>query len=181
MGIDLEQLFLNVSYLSGPVSLVMLGTLSAGAVALSRIDFFTYTIPDKLLALTGGLSLVVYLVCLQVAPRGHDLRGIGFHAIQVVFILLILWVFWTLNARGFGYGDLKLLTLFGAFIPLPAWALVVLLACILGIVLHFSAVFALFRAGYRDSNPPLPIPFAPCLCAALLVLVFAKTASYIIA
>jgi len=77
---------------------------------------------------------------------------------------LVFQVFRLLTGReGMGYGDFKLLAVFGAFLGWQILPLVVLLSSLIGAIVGISLVVV------RGRDRQIPIPFGPYLAAAGLV------------
>jgi len=131
--------------------------LTWGLIALSVIDFDTQLLPDALtlpLLWAGiGLGLAGLFVPLDDsvigAMAGYLSLWLVFHAFRLLT-----------GKEGMGYGDFKLLAVFGAWLGWQSLALVVLLSSLVGAVVGVTLV----TLRGRDRN--LPIPFGPYIAAA---------------
>lgn len=124
-------------------------------VCMAWVDWRSYILPDALTLplLWGGL-----LVNLDGAlvPLSHAVLGA---ALGYGFLWLFFLGFKGLTGReGMGYGDFKLTAALGAWLGLGMLPLVLLLACLTGVVV---GLVDWLRVG-RDR----PRPFAPCLALA---------------
>lgn len=133
--------------------------LTWGLIALTFIDIDEQLLPDLITLPFLWLGLV--LNSFDLLPY----HGLASAVIGAAAGYLVLWLIFHLfklltGKDGMGYGDFKLLALFGAWFGWQALPLVILLSSIVGAVVGLSFILV---AG-RDRR--LPIPFGPFLCAA---------------
>lgn len=131
--------------------------LTWALISLSFIDYDHQLLPDNITLpfLWFGLLLNSFSVftSLQDAVIGA-IAG-------YLFLWIIFQLFKLLTGRdGMGYGDFKLLALFGAWFGWQMLPLTILLASLVGAVVGIGNI--LFRGAGRNQ----PIPFGPFLCAA---------------
>jgi leader peptidase (prepilin peptidase)/N-methyltransferase len=132
-------------------------------IALFAIDLYHQILPNRI-TLPG---LAVGLACSLFLPPGWQsaLAGAVFGG---VFPWLIAEAYLRLRGReGMGMGDFKMLAMAGAFLGWPLIYLVLMLACLLGVIIGGGALIVTRRgAGTR-------IPFGTFIAAAALVAIFA--------
>ncbi len=131
-----------------------------GLVALTVIDLDEQLLPDQLTLPLMWLGLLV-----NINGMFTDLVSavIG-AAAGYLSLWLVFQVFRLLTGReGMGYGDFKLLAVFGAFLGWQMLPLVVLLSSLIGAVVGITLVVV------RGRDRQIPIPFGPYLAAAGLV------------
>lgn len=131
--------------------------LTWALVALSVIDFDHHLLPDSITLpfLWGGLALSLFNVFASsyASIIGAMAGYLSLWSVYMAFKLLT-------GREGMGYGDFKLLAMFGAWLGWQALPVVILLSSLVGAVVGISLV--LLRG--RDKN--IPIPFGPYLAAA---------------
>ncbi len=131
--------------------------LTWALVALSVIDFDHHLLPDSITLpfLWGGLALSLFSVFTSshASIIGAMAGYLSLWSVYMTFKLLT-------GREGMGYGDFKLLAMFGAWLGWQALPVVILLSSLVGAVVGISLV--LLRG--RDKNTP--IPFGPYLAAA---------------
>ncbi len=131
--------------------------LTWALVALSVIDFDHHLLPDSITLpfLWGGLALSLFNVFASsyASIIGAMAGYLSLWSVYMAFKLLT-------GREGMGYGDFKLLAMFGAWLGWQALPAVILLSSLVGAVVGISLV--LLRG--RDKN--IPIPFGPYLAAA---------------
>ena len=126
-------------------------------IALSMIDFDHQILPDNMTLPVLWLGLILNL--------GFVYTDIFSAVIGAVAGYLSLWsVFWLFKLltgkEGMGYGDFKLLALFGAWLGWQYLPQIILLSSLVGAIIGIS--MKIFRG--RDKN--IPIPFGPYLAIA---------------
>ncbi|MEQ1559304.1 MAG: A24 family peptidase [Methyloglobulus sp.] len=131
--------------------------LTWSLIALSFIDIDHQLLPDSITLPVLWLGLLLSLFGLY--SDSHD------SIIGAIAGYLVLWSVFQLfklatGKEGMGYGDFKLLALFGAWLGWQSLPVIILLSSFVGAIIGvFMVVF--FR---RDRN--IPIPFGPYLAAA---------------
>jgi leader peptidase (prepilin peptidase)/N-methyltransferase len=128
-----------------------------GLLALTVIDLDEQLLPDQLTLPLVWLGLLVNINGLF-TDLGSAVIGAtaGYLSLWLVFQ-----VFRLLTGReGMGYGDFKLLAVFGAFLGWQMLPLIVLLSSLIGAVVGITLVVT------RGRDRQLPIPFGPYLAAA---------------
>lgn len=131
-----------------------------GLIALTVIDLDEQLLPDQL-----TLPLVWLGLLLNIDGMFTDLvsavigAAAGYLSLWFVFQLFRLLT----GREGMGYGDFKLLAVFGAFLGWQMLPLVVLLSSLIGAVVGITLVVV------RGRDRQIPIPFGPYLAAAGLV------------
>ncbi|MEE9357162.1 prepilin peptidase [Candidatus Vondammii sp. HM_W22] len=131
--------------------------LTWALIALTLIDFDHQLLPDSIVlpALWGGLLISLFGVF---ADTHSAIIGAitGYLSLWTIFHLFKLLT----GKEGMGYGDFKLLALFGVWLGWQSLIQIMLLSSVVGAVVGISLI--LFRG--RDRN--IPIPFGPYLAAA---------------
>lgn len=131
--------------------------LTWALIALAMIDLDTQLLPDRItlpfLWLGLSLSLFGLFTDSQSAIAG---AVAGYLLLWTVFQLFRLLT----GKEGMGYGDFKLLSLFGAWLGWQFLPQIILLSAVTGAVLGLALIAA--RRQQRDT----PIPFGPFLAAA---------------
>ena len=131
--------------------------LTWGLVALTVIDLDEQLLPDQLTLPLVWLGLLV-----NTAGLFTDLTSavVG-AAAGYLSLWLVFQVFRLLTGReGMGYGDFKLLAVFGAFLGWQYLPQIVLVSSLVGAVVGLTLVFA------RGRDHQIPIPFGPYLATA---------------
>jgi len=155
----LLSLLLVVHFGATPAALAAL-ILVWGLIALTVIDLDEQLLPDQLTLPLMWLGLLV-----NINGMFTDLVSavIG-AAAGYLSLWLVFQVFRLLTGReGMGYGDFKLLAVFGAFLGWQILPLVVLLSSLIGAIVGITLVVV------RGRDRQIPIPFGPYLAAAGLV------------
>ncbi len=155
----LLSLLLVMHFGATPAALAAL-VLVWGLIALTVIDLDEQLLPDQLTLPLMWLGLLV-----NINGMFTDLVSavIG-AAAGYLSLWLVFQVFRLLTGReGMGYGDFKLLAVFGAFLGWQILPLVVLLSSLIGAIVGISLVVV------RGRDRQIPIPFGPYLAAAGLV------------
>ncbi|MDO4271202.1 MAG: prepilin peptidase [Eubacteriales bacterium] len=137
---------------------------------LSLVDLDSCIIPDRFLVLAAA-DFVVFTV-LTAPDTGKALLGglIGGLALAVPMLALVLLADRALGRESMGGGDLKLLFVLGLFTGPARGLLMLILACVIGLL------FALLPGVRgRDADNPRAFPFGPSLTlAAWAVLLFGE-------
>jgi leader peptidase (prepilin peptidase)/N-methyltransferase len=134
--------------------------LTWGLVALTVIDIDEQLLPDQLTLPLVWLGLLV-----NIGGMFTDLQSavIG-AAAGYLSLWLVFQVFRLLTGReGMGYGDFKLLAVFGAFLGWQMLPLIVLLASVIGALVGIGMTLV------QGRDHRVPIPFGPYLAGAGLV------------
>ncbi|HEX9627128.1 MAG TPA: A24 family peptidase [Acidiferrobacterales bacterium] len=131
--------------------------LTWALIALTFIDIDHQLLPDVITLPFLWVGLLLNAFSVFADPRSAVIgAAAGYLALWLVFHLFKL----VTGKEGMGYGDFKLLALFGAWLGWQSLPLIILLSSFVGAAVGLG--FILFRG--RDRN--LPIPFGPFLCAA---------------
>jgi leader peptidase (prepilin peptidase)/N-methyltransferase len=131
--------------------------LTWGLVALSGIDLDTQLLPDSITQPLLWLGLTLSLTGIFSNPQSSILgAAAGYLSLWLIFHLFRL----ATGKEGMGYGDFKLLAVFGAWLGWSALPQIALLSALAGALVGGALILA-GRQG-RD----LPIPFGPYLAAA---------------
>ncbi|MBF0256005.1 MAG: prepilin peptidase, partial [Gammaproteobacteria bacterium] len=151
-------LSLIVLWQLGPtLQALALMVLTWALIALSLIDIDHQLLPDSLTLPFMWLGLILSIPALFVSA---DQAIIG-AAVGYLSLWSFYWLFKLLTGKeGMGYGDFKLLALFGAW---AGWAdvfLIILMSSVVG------AVFGLGMVLLRGHDRRVPIPFGPYLAIA---------------
>jgi leader peptidase (prepilin peptidase) / N-methyltransferase len=136
------------------------GVLTWALIALSLIDFDHQLLPDSITQpfLWLGLTLSLYGTAGVFTDTHSSIIGAlaGYLSLWLVYQ-----IFKRLTGKeGMGYGDFKLLALFGAWLGWQMLPAIILLSSLVGAAVGITLI--LVRG--RDRN--LPIPFGPYLAAA---------------
>jgi leader peptidase (prepilin peptidase)/N-methyltransferase len=131
--------------------------LTWGLIALTVIDLDEQLLPDQLTLPLVWLGLLVNLNGLFTdLPSAVLGAAAGYLSLWLVFQVFRLLT----GKEGMGYGDFKLLAVFGAFLGWQLLPQIVLLSSLIGAVVGLTLVFA------RGRDHQIPIPFGPYLAAA---------------
>lgn len=123
--------------------------------ALSLVDMDIQIIPDRFLIIPAVVQIIWLIIF------GGILRGILTALIFGGALLLIsLFMDKILKKESMGGGDIKLLALFGLFFPASQLLLLLVMACIIGLII--AAVIMKIK----DSTP---FPFGPALSLAAFI------------
>ena len=126
-------------------------------IALSLIDFDHQILPDSIVLPTLWLGLILSLFSVfSDAPAAIIGAVAGYLSLWSVFQLFRL----ITGKQGMGYGDFKLLAMFGAWLGWHSLFQIILLSSLVGAVVGLSLI--LFMG--RDRS--IPIPFGPYLATA---------------
>jgi len=131
--------------------------LTWALVALSFIDFDTQFLPDSITLPFLWLGLAFNVAGIYTTTQASVIGAIaGYLTLWSVFHLFRL----VTGKEGMGYGDFKLLALFGAWLGWSALPLIVLLSSMIG------AAFGVAMIALRGHDKNIPIPFGPYLAIA---------------
>lgn len=131
--------------------------LTWSLIALSLIDFDHKLLPDSIVLPGLWAGLVLSLFGIFTDARASIIGAVaGYLVLWAVFQLFKL----ITGKEGMGYGDFKLLALFGAWFGWQYLVQIVLLSSLVGAVVGVSLILFLGR------DRQIPIPFGPYLAAA---------------
>jgi leader peptidase (prepilin peptidase)/N-methyltransferase len=131
--------------------------LTWALIALSLIDYDVQLLPDSITLPFIWLGLMLSLMGVFTDPHSAIVGAVAGY--------LVLWSVYQIFKRltgkeGMGYGDFKLLALFGAWLGWQFLPQIILLSSLVGAVIGMTLI--LLRG--RDRN--IPIPFGPYLAIA---------------
>lgn len=140
---------------------------SCGMLTLAIIDQRTKYLPDQLTLPMLWLGLLI-----QLNPAMQTI-GIESAVLGAVFGYLSLWVTAYLflifrDKQGVGHGDMKLMALVGAWLGPLSIPIVLLVACLLGLLWQFVAIMR-DKAHSQDE-----FPFGPWIVVSSLAYIFLK-------
>ncbi len=131
--------------------------LTWSLITLTMIDFRHTLLPDDITLPMLWLGLLASMVPAFVTPTDAITgAALGYLSLWGVYQLFKL----VTGKEGMGYGDFKLLALFGAWFGWQSIPLIILLSSVVGATVGISLIVILGR----DKN--IPIPFGPYLAAA---------------
>jgi leader peptidase (prepilin peptidase)/N-methyltransferase len=131
--------------------------LSWSLIALTFIDFDHQLLPDDITLPLLWLGLLLSIFNLFTDMQSSIIGAVaGYLTLWSVYQLFKL----TTGKEGMGYGDFKLLAVFGAWFGWQALPVVILLSSLVGAVVGISLIL------FRGRDRQLPIPFGPYLAAA---------------
>jgi leader peptidase (prepilin peptidase)/N-methyltransferase len=131
--------------------------LTWALVALSFIDFDTQFLPDSITLPFLWLGLAFNVAGIYTTTQASVIGAIaGYLTLWSVFHLFRL----VTGKEGMGYGDFKLLALFGAWLGWSALPLIVLLSSMVGAAIGVAMI------ALRGHDKNIPIPFGPYLAIA---------------
>jgi leader peptidase (prepilin peptidase)/N-methyltransferase len=131
--------------------------LSWALIALSFIDIDQQLLPDDITLPFLWLGLALSLFGLFTDMQSAIIGAMAGY----LSLWLVYWAFKLLTGKeGMGYGDFKLLALFGAWLGWQSLPLVILLSSLVGAVIGIAMILL------RGRDRQLPIPFGPYLAAA---------------
>ena len=126
-------------------------------VALTVIDLKETLLPDSITLPMMWFGLVGSLIPVFVSPSDAIVgAAIGYLSLWSVYHLFRI----VTGKEGMGYGDFKLMALFGAWFGWQAIPSIILLSSVVGAIVGITMIVA----QGRDKN--IPIPFGPYLAAA---------------
>lgn len=149
----------TIAWQQGPtLSAALLIFLTWGLVALSFIDIDKMLLPDQL---TLPLLWLVLLFSLSDAVLVTPAQAILGAAAGYLSLWSVYWAFKLLTGKeGMGYGDFKLLAIFGALLGWQQLPLIILLSSVVGAVIGASLL------AIQGKDKATPIPFGPYIAAA---------------
>lgn len=127
-------------------------------IALTFIDIDKMLLPDQLTLPLLWLALLFSLSSSAFVNPGQAIVGA---AAGYLSLWSVYWLFKLLTGKeGMGYGDFKLLAVFGAFLGWQQLPLIILLSSCVG------AVVGVILLSVQGKNKATPIPFGPYIAAA---------------
>ncbi|CAD2225748.1 Type 4 prepilin-like proteins leader peptide-processing enzyme (Includes: Leader peptidase; N-methyltransferase) [Pseudoalteromonas sp. 3J6] len=151
-------LSLVVAYTFGVTEQALLYIVVTWAlVALTFIDIDHMLLPDQLTLPLLWLALIASVVGYTIAPSDAIIgAACGYLSLWSVF-----WLFKLITGKeGMGYGDFKLLAVFGALLGWQSLLTIILLSSVVG------AVIGIALLSIQGKDKATPIPFGPYLAIA---------------
>ena len=151
-------LSLVVAYTFGATEQALLYIVVTWAlVALTFIDIDHMLLPDQLTLPLLWLALIASVMGYTIAPSDAIIgAACGYLSLWSVF-----WLFKLITGKeGMGYGDFKLLAVFGALLGWQSLLTIILLSSVVG------AVIGIALLSIQGKNKATPIPFGPYLAIA---------------
>lgn len=126
-------------------------------IALSGIDFDHQLLPDNITLPMLWLGLLLSLFNVFTDPVSSIIGTVaGYMVLWTIYQLFKLLT----GKEGMGYGDFKLLALFGAWLGWQYLPLIILLSSLVGAIIGLTMIIFLGR------DKSIPIPFGPYLAIA---------------
>lgn len=151
-------LSLVVAYTFGATEQALLYIVITWAlVALTFIDIDHMLLPDQLTLPLVWLALIAAVAGITITPSDAIIGSVfGYLSLWSVF-----WLFKLLTGKeGMGYGDFKLLALFGALLGWQSLLTIILLSSVVG------AIIGIALLSIQGKDKASPIPFGPYLAIA---------------
>ncbi len=151
-------LSLTVAYIFGASQLALLYiVVSWVLIALTFIDIDHMLLPDQLTLPLVWLALIAAVMGITIAPSDAIIgAAIGYLSLWSVFWLFKL----ATGKEGMGYGDFKLLAVFGALLGWQSILTIVLLSSVVGAIIGITQIIM------QGKDKATPIPFGPYLAIA---------------
>ena len=131
--------------------------LTWGLVALTMIDFDTMLLPDQITLPLLWLGLLININGTFI-PLEQSVIGA---AVGYLSLYCIFWLFKLITGKeGMGYGDFKLVAVFGAWMGWQLLPVLILMASLVGAIVGLSLIA--FKGHQREQA----IPFGPYLAVA---------------
>ena len=131
--------------------------LTWSLIALSFIDIDRQLLPDSITLPMLWLGLILSLFSIFTDSHASIIGAVaGYLSLWSVYQIFKL----TTGKEGMGFGDFKLLALFGAWLGWQYLPLIILLSSLVGAVIGVSMIL------FRKHDARQPIPFGPYLAAA---------------
>ncbi len=131
--------------------------LTWSLIALSFIDIDQQLLPDSITLPILWLGLFLSLFSIYTDSHASIIGAVaGYLSLWSVFHVFKLLT----GKEGMGYGDFKLLALFGAWLGWQYLSMIILLSSLVGAVIGISMIV------FRQHEAGKPIPFGPYLAAA---------------
>lgn len=149
----------TIAYHYGPTAITLiLLALTWGLVALSFIDLDKMLLPDQL---TLPLLWLMLLFSTTSSALVTPTQAIIGAAAGYLSLWSVYWLFKLLTGKeGMGYGDFKLLAVFGALLGWQQLPLIILLSSLVGAVVGTTLL------AIQGKKHTTPIPFGPYIAAA---------------
>ena len=137
-------------------TLLYIGTTWA-LIALALIDFDTMFLPDEITVPLLWAGLLASSVGLTIAPSEAIVgASVGYLSLWSVY-----WLFKTFTGKeGMGFGDFKLMAVFGALLGWQSVLLIVFMSSVVG------TVFTVITLVLGDKSKDTKIPFGPYIAVA---------------
>ncbi|MFP3426853.1 prepilin peptidase [Pseudoalteromonas sp. SIMBA_162] len=151
-------LSLVIAYTFGATEQALLYIVITWAlVALTFIDIDHMLLPDQLTLPLVWLALIAAVAGITITPSDAIIgAAFGYLSLWSVF-----WLFKLLTGKeGMGYGDFKLLALFGALLGWQSLLTIILLSSVVG------AIIGIALLSIQGKDKATPIPFGPYLAIA---------------
>ena len=151
-------LSLVVAYTFGATEQALLYIVITWAlVALTFIDIDHMLLPDQLTLPLVWLALIAAVAGITITPSDAIMgAAFGYLSLWSVF-----WLFKLLTGKeGMGYGDFKLLALFGALLGWQSLLTIILISSVVG------AIIGIALLSIQGKDKATPIPFGPYLAIA---------------
>jgi leader peptidase (prepilin peptidase)/N-methyltransferase len=151
-------LSLVIAYTFGATEQALLYIVITWAlVALTFIDIDHMLLPDQLTLPLVWLALIAAVAGITITPSDAIMgAAFGYLSLWSVF-----WLFKLLTGKeGMGYGDFKLLALFGALLGWQSLLTIILLSSVVG------AIIGIALLSIQGKDKATPIPFGPYLAIA---------------
>ena len=151
-------LSLVVALTFGPTQLTVLYIIITWVlVALTFIDIDHMLLPDQLTLPLLWLALLASVAGITIEPSAALIGA----AAGYLSLWSVYWLFKLLTGKeGMGYGDFKLLAVFGALLGWQALLMIILLSSIVG------AVIGITLLSIQGKDKATPIPFGPYIAIA---------------
>jgi leader peptidase (prepilin peptidase)/N-methyltransferase len=131
--------------------------LTWALITLSFIDIDKHLLPDSIVLPLVWLGLLMSLFNVYTDAHKSIIGAVaGYLSLWTVYHIFKI----VTGKEGMGYGDFKLLALFGAWLGWKFLPLIILLSSLVGAVIGISMVI------FGDRDHSTPIPFGPYLAAA---------------
>lgn len=168
-GVKIPLRYPSIEILTGVVSALTAWQLGFGwallfglciswaLIALTFIDFDHQLLPDDITLPLLWLGLLLSIFNLYTDMQSSIIGAVaGYLSLWSVYQLFKL----VTGKEGMGYGDFKLLAVFGAWLGWQALPMVILLSSLVGAAIGITLIL------FRGRDRQLPIPFGPYLAAA---------------
>ncbi|MCG9734955.1 A24 family peptidase [Pseudoalteromonas shioyasakiensis] len=151
-------LSLVVAVVFGPTKLALLYILITWVlVALTFIDIDHMLLPDQLTLPLVWLALIAATMDMTIAPSDAIIGA----AVGYLSLWSVYWLFKLATGKeGMGYGDFKLLAVFGALLGWQDILTIVLLSSVVGAIIGIAQIII------QGKDKTMPIPFGPYLAIA---------------